>query len=323
MAKRVKRIGILTSGGDCPGMNAAIRAVVREALDNGVEVCGFRRGFAGLIDNDCINMDITSVGGILQRGGTILLTARYEEFKQAEAQRLALENIDQNRLDGLVVIGGDGSLRGAYALDKLGAKTIGIPASIDNDIYGTDMALGVDTALNNIVEVVDKIKVTASSHERTFIIEVMGRGSGYLALISAITTGAEAAIIPEVSYDLEKIAERIKEGYKRGKTNNLIIVAEGAGTAFEISRRLEKIGDIQSKITVLGHLQRGGSPSCFDRLLGSRFGTAAVEALDKGDSGKMVGLGNREIRLIAYEEVFSKKKVFPKKLIELAELLGR
>jgi 6-phosphofructokinase 1 len=323
MPKRLKRIGILTSGGDCPGMNAAIRAVVREALDNGVEVCGFRRGFAGLIDNDCLNMDITSVGGILQRGGTILLTARYEEFKQAEAQRLALENIDQNRLDGLVVIGGDGSLRGAHALDKLGVETIGVPASIDNDIYGTDMALGVDTALNNIVEVVDKIKVTATSHERTFIIEVMGRGSGYLALISAITTGAEAAIIPEVSYDLEKIAERIKEGYKRGKTNNLIIVAEGAGTAFEISHRLERIGGIQSKITVLGHLQRGGSPSCFDRLLGSRFGTAAVEALDKGDSGKMVGLHNREIRLIAYEEVFSKNKMFSKKLIELAELLGR
>lgn len=304
-------------------MNPTIRAVVREALDEGTEICGFRRGFAGLVDNDCIDMDITSVGGILQRGGTILLTARYEEFKQTEAQKQALENIEKKRLDALVVIGGGGSLRGVAALENLGVRTIGIPASIDNDIYGTDMALGVDTALNNIVEVVDKIKVTASSHERTFIIEVMGRGSGYLALISAITTGAEAAIIPEVSYDLEKIADRIKEGYKRGKTNNLVIVAEGAGTAFEISRRLEKIGDIQSKITVLGHLQRGGSPSCFDRLLGARFGTTAVEALRKGASGKMVGLSSREIRLMDYQEVLAKKKMFSKKLIELAELLGR
>jgi len=319
----VKRIGILTSGGDCPGMNAAIRAVVREALDNGLGICGFRRGFAGLIDNDCTGMDITSVGGILQRGGTILLTARYEEFKETEAQRLALENIEKNKLDALVVIGGDGSLRGANALENLGVRTMGIPASIDNDIYGTDMALGVDTALNNIVEVVDKIKVTATSHERTFIIEVMGRGSGYLALISAITTGAEAAIIPEVSYDLEKIAARIKEGYKRGKTNNLIIVAEGAGTSFEISRRLEKMAGIQSKITVLGHLQRGGAPTCFDRLLGSRFGTSAVEALVEGISGKMVGLANREIKLIDYKEVFAKTKVFSKKLVQLAELLGR
>lgn len=319
----MKRIGILTSGGDCPGMNAAIRAVVREALDKGVEIRGFKRGFAGLIDNDFLKMDITSVGGILQRGGTILLTARYQKFKQTEAQRIALENIERNRLDALVVIGGDGSLCGAYALEKLGVSTIGIPASIDNDIYGTDMALGVDTALNNIVEVVDKIKVTATSHERTFIIEVMGRGSGYLALISAITTGAEAAIIPEVSYDLEKIAARIKEGYRRGKTNNLIIVAEGAGTSFEISRRLEKMAGIQSKITVLGHLQRGGSPTCFDRLLGSRFGTSAVEALVEGISGKMVGLSNREIKLMDYGEVLAEKKLFSRKLIELAELLGR
>jgi len=173
------------------------------------------------------------------------------------------------------------------------------------------------------VEVVDKIKVTATSHERTFIIEVMGRGSGYLALISAITTGAEAAIIPEVSYDLEKIAARIKEGYRRGKTNNLIIVAEGAGTSFEISRRLEKMAGIQSKITVLGHLQRGGSPTCFDRLLGSRFGTSAVEALVEGTSGKMVALVNREIKLMDYKEVFAKKKVFSRKLVQLAELLGR
>ncbi|MCJ7507549.1 MAG: 6-phosphofructokinase [candidate division Zixibacteria bacterium] len=319
----MKRIGLLTSGGDSPGMNPTIRAVVHEAINQGIEVYGFRRGYVGLMDGDHIKMDLKTVGGIIKQGGTILLTARCEEFKSEQGIKAALKTIEKEGIEGLIVIGGDGSLRGGLDLCEAGVPVIGIPGSIDNDIYGTDMAIGVDTALNNIIGVVDKIKDTASSHERTFIIEVMGRNSGYLAISSAIASGAEAVIVPEVEYDLEIICQRLKEGYKRGKTNSLVIVAEGADTAYGVARHLKKIGQIETKITVLGHLQRGGSPTCFDRLLGSRLGKEAVEFLLKGESGKMVGTVKRDTELTDLRIVTKKKREIDQTYIELAEKLSK
>lgn len=319
----MKKIAILTSGGDAPGMNPCVRAIVYKAEESGVEILAFWRGFKGLLDNDCFIMQVKDTSGIIQRGGTIIRSARCEDFKYDEAQKEGIRNLISNNCDGLIVIGGDGSLRGAAAIADRGISVIGIPASIDNDIYGTDMALGTDTALNNIVDVIDKIKDTASSHERTFIIEVMGRGSGYLALISAITTGAEAAIVPEVEYDLEKIAKRILDRYKKHKTANIIVVAEGASTAYQIGRKLSKIAGIISKITVLGHLQRGGSPSSFDRLLGSRLGSAAVSQLLSGNSNCMVGSIHGEIATTSFDDVFSKSKSFDENLMKLAKTLGK
>lgn len=319
----MKRIAILTSGGDAPGMNPCIRAIVYKAEETGVEILAVRRGFKGLLDNEFVPMQVKDTSGIIQRGGTILHTARCEEFKYEEAQKEALKNLAGHNCEGLIIIGGDGSLRGASAIADRGINIIGIPCSIDNDIYGTDMALGVDTALNNIVEVIDKIKDTASSHERTFIIEVMGRNSGYLALISAITTGAEAAIIPEVEYDLEGIAGRILERYKRHKTANIIVVAEGASTGYQIGRKLEKIANIISKITVLGHLQRGGSPTSFDRLLGSRLGSAAVRELLSGNSNCMVGILKGDVKTTSLDDVIRNKKDFDENLINLAKTLGK
>jgi 6-phosphofructokinase 1 len=319
----LKKIGLLTSGGDSPGMNPCIRAVFREAVQQGIQVVGIRRGFAGLLDNDCFEMNSNHVSGIIQKGGTVLLTARCEEFKYEEAQKEAINNLIKNECDALIVIGGDGSFHGAQAIAGRGVDVIGIPGSIDNDIYGSDMSLGVDTAMNNIIEAVDKIKDTASSHERTFIIEVMGRGSGYLALMSAIATGAEAVIVPEVKYDLDKIAARIKERYKLGKVSNIIIVAEGATTAYQVARQLSKIAGIVSKITVLGHLQRGGSPSGYDRTLASRLGSAAVLKLLEGYSGCMVGLVKGEIKVTSFDTVFNNKRELGPRLIELAEVLGK
>jgi len=319
----MKRIAILTSGGDAPGMNPCIRAIVYKAEETGVEILAVRRGFKGLLDNEFVPMQVKDTSGIIQRGGTILHTARCEEFKYEEAQKEALKNLAGHNCEGLIIIGGDGSLRGAAAIADRGINIIGIPCSIDNDIYGTDMALGVDTALNNIVDVIDKIKDTASSHERTFIIEVMGRNSGYLALISAITTGAEAAIIPEVEYDLEGIAGRILERYKRHKTANIIVVAEGASTGYQIGRKLEKIANIISKITVLGHLQRGGSPTSFDRLLGSRLGSAAVRELLSGNSSCMVGILKGDVKTTSLDDVIRNKKDFDENLINLAKTLGK
>lgn len=318
----MNRIGLLTSGGDAPGMNPCIRAVVYEAQKNGIEIVAFRRGYAGILDNDHFIMEVKDTSGIIQRGGTVLRSSRCEEFKYEEAQKEAIKILMENGCDGLITIGGDGTLKGAAAIADRGVSVVGIPATIDNDIFGTDMTLGTDTALNNIVEVIDKIKDTASSHERTFIIEVMGRGSGYLALVSAISTGAEAAIIPEVEFDLEKIAKRLLERYKRNKAANIIVVAEGASTAYQIGRKLSKIADIESKITVLGHLQRGGSPSSFDRLLGTRLGSAAVSELLQNQSNCMVGLVKDKVETTPFDIVLKKRKPFNKKFIELAEMLG-
>ena len=316
----MKRIAVLTSGGDCSGMNACIRACVRFALHQGVEVIGIKRGYAGLLDREFIKMDSKSVSGILQRGGTILLTARCEEFKTEKGQQKAVEILKDEGIEGLIVIGGDGSLTGANVLHNMGVKVIGIPASIDNDIYGTDMSIGVDTSLNIIINAVDCIKDTASSHERAFIIEVMGRNCGYLALASGIACGAEAVIIPEIPYNIDKIADLLYRRYREGKTNSIVIVAEGAASAYEIQRKLKGKVGYETRITVLGHYQRGGYTSVFDRILASRFGRVAVELLLNGESGVMVGLWDGTVRPISFDKVLGTKKLLDFKLLKLAEV---
>src|SRR5512136_1066204 len=278
----MKKIGILTSGGDCSGMNATVRAAVRTGLRLGVEMVGFRKGYLGLMRNDWLQLDTKAVSGIMHRGGTFLQSARSREFPTVEGQQHALENLKSLHVDGLIVIGGDGSLNGAHALHRLGFPVVGIPASIDNDIPFTDMALGVDTALNNIIYAVDCIKDTASSHARSFVIEVMGRNSGYLASIAAIASGAEYALVPEREFDLTEICQQLRARYEEGRDNAIIILAEGAGSAHEIANNIKDAIGFETRVTVLGHYQRGGAPTVFDRLLASRLGKFSVEMLVAG-----------------------------------------
>lgn len=320
----MRKIAILTSGGDCPGMNAAIRSVVRTSLSLGVEIYGIEQGYKGLIGNKILKMDTKSVANIIQRGGTFLRSARCEEFKTEDGQKKALDVLKDNKIDGLIVIGGDGSLKGAKVLhENYGVNVVGLPGSIDNDIYGTDMSIGVDTALNTIVNCIDMINDTASSHDRTFLIEVMGRNCGYLALKSAIAGGAEAVLIPEVPYDIKSIIRKIQSRYEEGKTRSIVIVAEGVGSAYDFGKVFGMIGGFETRITILGHLQRGGSPTVFDRFLATRLGTAAVEELLAGNSGVMLGLNKSKINAISFDEVLGNKKVIDKKMIEIAEILSR
>jgi len=320
---KMKKIAVLTSGGDSPGMNAAIRAAVRTGIFHDLEVFGIERGFTGLMEGQIFPMNLVSVGGIMQRGGTILKTSRSEKFKTKEGLDIALKKIQEFGIDGLVNIGGNGTLRGTRDLSALGVKTIGIPATIDNDLHKTDMAIGVDTALNTVIEAIDKIKDTASSHQRAFVVEVMGRNSGYLALMSGIAGGVEAIIIPEISYNLQEINLKVKEGYQRGKTHCIVVIAEGVGKTDEVSKYLEdKIG-YETRITILGYLQRGGSPSAFDRLLASRLGAAAVELLIKGETGKMVGLIGNKIEATDLEIVLSQQKTINRDIYDLSLVLAK
>ena len=301
----MKRIAVLTSGGDCSGMNAAVRAVVRAGLASQVDVIGIYKGFQGLIDRLYETMSTRSVSNVLQRGGTFLQSARCLEMTTEAGLRLATENLKGMGVEGLIVIGGDGSLNGGYAIHQQGIPVIGIPASIDNDIPFTDMSLGVDTALNNIVSAVDNLKDTASSHDRAFVVETMGRGCGYLAVVATIAAGAEYSLIPEEPYDLEHICEDLRRRYREGRSNSIILVAEGAGKAQDIADQIkDKIG-FETRVIVLGHYQRGGSPTVFDRLLAARFGQAAVENMLNGNHGKMVGLKNAEIHLTDLQQVIS------------------
>ena len=286
----MKRIALLTSGGDCSGMNATIRAVVRAGLSKGLEVIGVQKGYQGLIDRHCEPLTTKSVSGKLQAGGTFLQSARCLKMLEESGQSTAADNLRKMAIDGLVVIGGDGSHRGAMAMQNRGIPVIAIPASIDNDIPFTDMSLGVDTALNNIIHAVDNLKDTASSHDRTFVVETMGRNCGYLALVAGIACGAEYALIPESSYDLDAICEHLQRRFQEGRDNSIIMVAEGAGKAQDIADQIKDRIGFETRIMVLGHYQRGGSPSSFDRLLAARFGVSAVEALLRGESGKMLGL---------------------------------
>lgn len=319
----MRRLAILTSGGDCSGMNATIRAAARTAVVNDVEMIGYHKGFAGLLKNDFQILDTRAVSGILQRGGTFLQSARSAEFRTPDGLKKALDNLMQERVEGLIVIGGDGSLNGALALDRMGFPVIGIPASIDNDIPYTDMALGVDTALNNIIYAVDCIKDTASSHDRAFIVEVMGRNSGYLASTSAIATGAEFAIVPELEFDLSEMCHQLRRRYEEGRTNALIIMAEGAGNAQSIADGIKDSVGFETRVTVLGHYQRGGAPTVFDRLLGSRFGRKSVELLLNGSKGIMIGLSAYSLTTTLLEMVVhGGQKKLNDDLLRMADILG-
>ncbi|HKZ69544.1 MAG TPA: 6-phosphofructokinase [Anaerolineales bacterium] len=318
-------IGVLTSGGDAPGMNACVRAVVRTAIAHNLQVKAVLQGFDGVMKCLFQEMRARDVGGIIQKGGTILQTARSKEFNMPEGLEQGLKNLKYADIDGLVVIGGDGSMRGCLALHQRGFPVVGVPASIDNDIWGTNMAIGVDTALNTIVQAIDKLRDTASSHKRAFLVETMGRRCGYLALMSGVIGGAEMILIPEVETPLEEVAETIAQAYTRGKTHAIIVVAEGARhNAAQVEQWLnDHAPTMQTRVTILGHVQRGGQPTAFDRLLAARLGMKAIEALVKGEMGKMTALGGREISLVPLEEVTAKQREANLEYHRMAKMLAK
>ncbi|MBN9392607.1 MAG: 6-phosphofructokinase [Chloroflexi bacterium] len=305
----LKRIGILTSGGDSPGMNTAIRAVTRTALQNGLEVIGIEQGYQGIFDKSFVELGPRDVGGVMQRGGTFLYTARCARFLNPAGRAEALENLRAAGIEALVIVGGNGSLTGGLELERLGMPVVGLPGSIDNDLYGTDVAIGVDSCLNTILHAIDNIKDTASSHRRAFILEVMGRNSGYLAMMSALSGGAEVAIIPEIPTDMEEVALKLRAAFERGKSHFIIVVAEGAQLkTSEIYAYLREHTSVEARVTILGHIQRGGAPSAFDRILATRLGYAAVQTLLEGKSGVMMGLSGNSIVATPLEEVITRPK---------------
>ncbi|MTT31664.1 6-phosphofructokinase [Terrilactibacillus sp. BCM23-1] len=318
----MKKIGVLTSGGDSPGMNAAVRAVVRKAIFHGLEVYGIYQGYKGLIDGHIEKLEVGSVGDIIHRGGTILYTARCEEFKTEEGRAIAIKQLEKFGIEGLVVIGGDGSFQGAVKLTELGFPTIGVPGTIDNDIPGTDWTIGFDTALNTVIDAIDKIRDTATSHERQFIIEVMGRNAGDIALWSGVADGAESILIPEDTSTIDDVVNRIEQGKQRGKEHSIIIVAEGVGTASDVAAAIKEKTDIDTRVTVLGHIQRGGSPTALDRVLASRLGAKAVELLIEGQQGRMVGIQENKIVHHDILDVLTKKHEICKDMISLAKELS-
>lgn len=319
----MKRIAVMTSGGDSPGMNAAIRAVVRYGIKSGLEVYGIKRGYAGLLDEDIEPMTFASVGGIMERGGTILRSSRCPEFVRKETRAEAAKILKKYGIEGLVVIGGEGSLHGAMFLEEeQKIPVVGLPGTIDNDIAMTDMSIGVDTCLNTVVDSIQKLKDTASSHERAFIIEVMGRSSGYIAAVSGLVTGAEAVIIPEVPVNYEELGNKLLKERERGKINCIVVVAEGAASAYTVARHLEHRIGYETRITILGHIQRGGSPTAFDRLLASRMGFAAVDTLLRGESYVMTALQGGKIVTVKLDEVLKEKKRLDMDLVKLASILS-
>lgn len=318
----MKKIAVLTSGGDAPGMNAAVRAVVRKAIFEGLEVAGVFNGYQGLIEGKIELLQLGSVGDIIQRGGTMLRSARCPEFKTSEGREKALRQLKRHSVDGLVVIGGDGSFRGALELSALGMPCVCVPATIDNDIKGTQFTIGFDTALNTIIDAIDKIRDTATSHERTFIVEVMGRDAGDLALWAGLAGGAETILIPEEGFRFADIIERLQSGSGRGKKHSIIIVAEGVMKAEDLAAQLKKEADIDTRVSVLGHIQRGGSPSGQDRVLASQFGARAVEVLKEGRGSIAIGMQNRQVVDYDLKEVFDKKGTPPMEMIQLSKELS-
>jgi len=321
----VKTIAVLTAGGDAPGMNAAVRAVVRTALASGLQVVGIRRAYEGMVQGDFCELGARDVGGIIQRGGTFLKTARFKDFAKPEVQQAALREMRARGIDALVAIGGDGTMRGALALHRLGFPVVGIPASIDNDVYGTDISIGVDTALNTIIEAIDKLRDTASSHQRAFIVETMGRNCGHLALMSGIISGAEMTLIPEQDVPPEEVAAAVREAYARGKTHAIVVVSEGAKyPAIALKEKLNAMQlDVDLRVTVLGHVQRGGSPSAWDRLIAARLGVNAVERLIKGETGVMVALQAREVRPVPMEDAGSRQRPPDMEFYRMARMLAK
>jgi 6-phosphofructokinase 1 len=323
----MKKLGIVTSGGDAPGINAAVRAVVRTAIDKGWEALGVRHGYSGLASDDFLPLGLRDVGGIIQHGGTVLGSKRYPEFKDDDMQLKAIRCLRQRNIDALVVIGGDGSQAAALALSQKGFPVVGVASTIDNDLYGSEITIGVDTALNVALEAIDRIKVTASSHERAFLVEVMGRDCGYLALISGIAGGAEVIVVPEIQTDPETVACDLRAAYERGKAHALVVVAEGAcynadGLTRYFEEHRERLG-FELRIVKLGHVQRGGAPGVFDRLLATRLGAAATECLARDESGVLVGLVKNEIKSTPLIEVVGRRKTLDPYLVSLAKTLAR
>lgn len=326
MRKKVTKIGVLTSGGDSPGMNACIRAVVRTGIYNGMEVFGIMRGYTGMVENDIIPMESRSVANIIQRGGTILKTSRCMEFFEPQGRKRAYENLKKHGINGLVIIGGDGSFRGAQIFShEYDIPCIGLPGTIDKDIAGTDFTIGFDTAVNTAVEAIDKIRDTAEAHDRLFIIEVMGRDAGYIALHSGIATGAENILIPERKTEIEKIISQLAEKERRHKLVNLIVVAEGDefGGGNEVAKVIKtRLPLLEVRVCILGHIQRGGAPSCMDRLIASRMGYHAVESLVEGRHNVFVGIVNNKINYIPLDEAIKKKQRISEEWLKIVKILA-
>ena len=319
----MQRIALLTSGGDASGMNACIRAVVRKAIYHGMEVIGIRRGYNGFIEADMGPMNLGSVADIIHRGGTVLRTARSDAFLTSEGRAKVYENIKRFNIQGLVVIGGDGSFRGAMVLHREnGLPVIGVPATIDNDIPGTDWTIGFDTAVNNVVEAINKIRDTATSHERTFIIEVMGRHYGFIALAAGLAGGAETILIPEIPFSYDDICDKLLRGCRRGKLHSMIVVAEGAASGIEVGRQIKVRTGFDTKVTILGHIQRGGSPSSRDRILASRLGAKAVELLMEGEIKKMVGMQEGKVVALDIENAMAMTRTIDLEMYNLAGILS-
>ncbi|MBD1372779.1 6-phosphofructokinase [Hazenella sp. IB182357] len=318
----MKKIAVLTSGGDAPGMNAAIRAVVRSGIYYGLDVYGIFRGYSGLIQGEMKKLTLGSVGDIIHRGGTILYTARCEEFRTEAGRLKAVEKLKQAGIEGLIVIGGDGSFRGAQKLTQLGIPTIGVPGTIDNDIPSTDFTIGFDTAVNTVIRCIDQIRDTASSHERTYVVEVMGRDAGDIALWSGLGDGAESILIPEAHYHIDEIIHRLRRGYERDKKHSIIVVAEGVGSGVKIGEQIKESTGWETRVTVLGHIQRGGSPTAFDRILASRMGAKAVDLLRSGQKDQMIAIRNQDVMGIDFDVALAQKHIPNMDLYELAKILS-
>ncbi len=329
MVKEIKRIAVFTSGGDAPGMNAAIRAIVRNAFNNDLHIYGILRGYEGMIDGNFKRLETTDVSNIIHRGGTVLKTARSQRFLTPEGRKQAYENLIYNDIDALIAIGGNGTFTGAskFMEEYPDIPIVGIPGTIDNDLFGTDFTIGFDTAVNTAVEAVDKIRDTADSHNRLFFVEVMGRHSGFIALHTAIAGGAGGVMIPEEDSNIDDLVKLLKRGAKRAKLFSIVIVAEGnhMGTVYDIAQKVKNQIDVYDdiKVTVIGHLQRGGSPSSFDRVLASILGFGAVEALLEGKSGVMIGIRNNNIHATPFKDAISKNKPLNKDLLRMAHILAQ
>ena len=324
---KVKKIAVLTSGGDSPGMNTALRAVVRTCAYKNIDCVGVSRGYQGLINDDIKTLKTRSVRGIINRGGTMLYSARSDEFRTNEGREKAFSNIKKHGIDGLVVIGGDGSFTGGLIFQKeFGIPVIGIPGTIDNDLYGTSHTLGYDTALNTVMDAIDKIRDTAISHDRLFFVEVMGRDAGHIALNSGIAIGAQEILIPEQNMGIEGLVNSLKDSKKNGKTSSIVVVAEGDKTGknvFDLARQVEEeFPKYEIRVSVLGHMQRGGSPSCFDRVLGTKMGVRAVESLIDGDSGKMIGIDNGKIILTSLKKAIKGETKIDPELIRVSRIMN-
>ncbi len=318
----MKKIAVLTSGGDAPGMNAAVRAIVRKCIYHNVQIFGVYHGFQGLIEDDIRELQVHSVADIIQRGGTVLYTARSEAFRTEQGQTTAAMNLRQRGIEGLIVIGGDGSFRGAMELEKQGVRVIGIPGTIDNDIPGTDQTIGFDTAVNTVISLIDKIRDTASSHDRTFVVEVMGRHAGDIAIRAGLSGGAESIMIPECQTDYQDITERLMKGHQRGKKHSIIIVAEGSGSGEQIAERIRQATGMDTRVTVLGHVQRGGSPTAYDRWLGSLMGAKAVDLLREQHSGMMVAIVNQVIQGVPFTHALTERNAVDMEAYELSKILS-